>query len=30
MVFNGLRDEAQITNLIAFLKQYNAEGQRSQ
>ncbi|PTM55009.1 c-type cytochrome [Phreatobacter oligotrophus] len=30
MVFNGLRDEGQITNLIAFLKQYNAEGVRSQ
>lgn len=30
MVFNGLRDEAQITNLIAYLKQFNAEGARSQ
>jgi cytochrome c len=30
MVFSGLRDETQITNLIAYLKQFNAEGQRSQ
>jgi cytochrome c len=30
MVFNGLRDETQITNLIAYLKQFNAEGVRSQ
>ncbi|MGQ3360736.1 MAG: c-type cytochrome [Phreatobacter sp.] len=30
MVFNGLRDETQITNLIAYLKQFNAEGQRTQ
>lgn len=30
MVFNGLRDETQITNLIAYLKQFNAEGQRQQ
>jgi cytochrome c len=29
MVFNGLRDETQITNLIAYLKQFNAEGQRT-
>lgn len=30
MVFAGLRDDTQITNLIAYLKQFNAEGQRSQ
>lgn len=30
MVFNGLRDETQITNLIAYLRQFNAEGQRTQ
>lgn len=30
MVFSGLRDETQITNLIAYLKQFNAEGQRTQ
>lgn len=30
MVFNGLRDETQITNLIAYLRQFNAEGQRQQ
>lgn len=30
MVFQGLRSDAQIANLTAYLKQFNAEGQRSQ
>lgn len=30
MVFQGLRSDAQIANLTAYLKQFNADGQRSQ
>jgi cytochrome c len=30
MVYAGMKDEAQITNLIAFLKQYAADGKRTQ
>jgi cytochrome c len=30
MVYAGLRDDAQIGNLIAYLRQFNATGQRSQ
>ncbi|WP_439572724.1 c-type cytochrome [Phreatobacter sp.] len=30
MVFQGLRSDTQIANLTAYLRQFNAEGQRSQ
>jgi cytochrome c len=30
MVYAGMKDDAQITNLIAFLKQYAADGKRTQ
>jgi cytochrome c len=30
MVYPGLKDEAQIGNLIAFLKQYAADGKKAQ
>ncbi|MGL4439464.1 MAG: c-type cytochrome [Bosea sp. (in: a-proteobacteria)] len=30
MVYAGMKDEAQIANLIAFLKQYAADGKRTQ
>lgn len=30
MVYAGLRNEDQITNLIAYLRQFNAQGQRQQ
>jgi len=30
MVYAGMKDDAQITNLIAFLKQYGADGKRTQ
>lgn len=30
MVYAGMKDEAQIVNLIAFLKQYAADGKRTQ
>ncbi|MGL4438747.1 MAG: c-type cytochrome [Bosea sp. (in: a-proteobacteria)] len=30
MVYAGMKDEAQIKNLIAFLKQYAADGKRTQ
>ncbi|MBN8945348.1 MAG: cytochrome c family protein [Rhizobiales bacterium] len=28
MVFGGIKDETQISNLIAYLKQFGADGQR--
>jgi cytochrome c len=30
MVYPGMKDETQIVNLIAFLKQYGADGKRTQ
>lgn len=30
MVYAGLRDETQINNLIAYLKQFGADGKRTQ
>jgi cytochrome c len=30
MVYAGMKDETQITNLIAFLKQWGADGKRTQ
>lgn len=30
MVYAGLKDEAKVTDLIAFLKQYDASGKRTQ
>ncbi len=30
MVYPGMKDETQIANLIAFLKQYGADGKRTQ
>jgi cytochrome c len=30
MAYAGLRNEDQITNLIAYLRQFNAQGQRQQ
>jgi cytochrome c len=30
MVYAGMKDDTQITNLIAFLKQYAADGKRTQ
>jgi cytochrome c len=30
MVYAGMKDDAQITNLIAFLKQWGADGKRTQ
>lgn len=29
MVFPGVKDDTQITNLIAFLKQYGADGKKA-
>lgn len=29
MVYAGLKDEAKITDLIAFLKQYDAAGKKT-
>jgi ATP-binding cassette subfamily F protein uup len=30
MVYAGMKDDAQITNLITFLKQWGADGKRTQ
>nr|MCU0886102.1 cytochrome c family protein [Beijerinckiaceae bacterium] len=30
MVYAGMKDDTQITNLIAFLKQWGADGKRTQ
>ena len=30
MIFVGIKDDQKIKDLIAFLKQYNAEGKKAQ